>query len=86
MDDQPGCTVLLQPDELDRARQWLELRGARDEFGLAFLGQRSGEGVGEADLVAGLAVGGCVRKCAGGRMELDGERGKFASDSRPVCG
>jgi hypothetical protein len=86
MDDEPGRAALPSPDKLVLFRQCLELRGTRDESGLAFLGQRSGEGVGEADLVAGLAVGGCVRKWAGGRMELDGERGKFAGASRPVCG
>ena len=96
MDDEPGCSrwehrrfalrfrsELLQPDDFDFASERLELRGAGDEFGFALLCQCGGEGVGEAEFVAGFEVGGHVGERACDGMKLDGQRGEDLFGVRP---
>jgi hypothetical protein len=45
---------LLQPKDPDFLLQRLEFRVAGDEFGFPIHGKRGGEGIGEAELVAGF--------------------------------
>ena len=70
---------LLQPDDFDFPCERLELRVAGDEFGFALFRERGGEGIGEAEFVAGFEVGGDVGKRARSRVELNRERGKLKS-------
>jgi len=46
----------LEPGDFDFLGERLELQITRDEFGFALFGQGCGEGVGEAEWMAGLPV------------------------------
>jgi hypothetical protein len=76
----------LQPCDLDFAFDRFELRIARDELGFPLLRQRHRKGVGEAELVAALEVGGEIRKRARGGLELDRQRWQLARDLLPAVG
>jgi len=62
--------LLIQPIDFDFVFQGLEFCVAGDQFGFAFFGQGGGEGVGQADPVAGFDICGHVRQCPVGGMKF----------------
>ena len=75
-----------EPLDLDFLFQGPEFGIARDERGFLLLREGRGEGVGQAQAMAGLKVGGEIGEVAVGGVEADGKGGKACRDVFPTGG